>query len=144
VGAGSEQADDARLEDCLAVTDKEVQELSHLTGLEDLNLNYCINVSSEGLRAVSGLTGLDTLCLNNCPGVTDEGLRAISNLTALSLLYLRVTAAPPPSCAGSVVHVAALRASEGLCHSARAEHTQPPLLAVGRCLAGCQCHRVHS
>ena len=41
---------------------------------------------------------------------------------------LRVTAAPAPSYAGSVVHVAALRASEGLCHSARAEHTQPPCL----------------
>jgi hypothetical protein len=40
------------LECCHAVTDKEVQELSHLTGLKYLSLNYCINVSSEGLRAV--------------------------------------------------------------------------------------------
>ena len=41
-----------RLKDCHAVTDKQVQELSHLTGLKYLSLNYCINVSSEGLRAV--------------------------------------------------------------------------------------------
>ena len=52
MGAGSEQADDARLEDCHAVKDKQMQELSHLTGLRDLDLNYCINVSSVGLRAV--------------------------------------------------------------------------------------------
>jgi hypothetical protein len=37
---------------CLAVTDKEVQALSNVTGLMDLNLAGCSNVASEGLRAV--------------------------------------------------------------------------------------------
>jgi hypothetical protein len=34
------------------VTDKEVQELSHLSGLIVLDLSNCTNVTSEGLRAV--------------------------------------------------------------------------------------------
>jgi hypothetical protein len=52
---------------------------------------------------------------------------------------LRVTAAPAPSYAGSVVHVAALRASERLCHSARAEHTQPPCLQWDGAWLGVYC-----
>jgi hypothetical protein len=37
---------------CAAVKDKQVLEMSHLTGLTDLDLYGCINVTSEGLRAV--------------------------------------------------------------------------------------------
>jgi hypothetical protein len=38
---------------CSAVTDKQVLELSHLTGLTDLSLSgYCSGVTNEGLRAV--------------------------------------------------------------------------------------------
>ena len=40
------------LEDCAAVTDKEVLALSNLKGLMDLNLAGCKNITSEGLRAV--------------------------------------------------------------------------------------------
>ena len=38
---------------CAAVKDKQVLELSHLTGLTDLSLSgYCSGVTNEGLRAV--------------------------------------------------------------------------------------------
>ena len=86
MGAGPEHADDAHdLENCHAVKDKQVLELSHLTGLTGLNLCGCINVTSEGMRGVSSLTALTTLDLRGCDKVTaaaKQALRtAIPNLT---------------------------------------------------------------
>jgi hypothetical protein len=44
-----------RLEECAAVTDKEVLALSNLTGLTDLNLGGCNKVTSEGLMQHVGV-----------------------------------------------------------------------------------------
>jgi hypothetical protein len=77
------------LERCLLVTDKQVLELSNLTGLTGLGLgNFSRSVTSEGLRAVSSLTALTTLSLDSFY-LTTEGLRAVSSLTALTTLNLR-------------------------------------------------------
>jgi hypothetical protein len=61
VGAGSEQAD-VDLEQSFGVTDKEVMELSNLTGLTGLSLGGCGDVSSEGLQTLSNLTGRGAAC----------------------------------------------------------------------------------
>jgi hypothetical protein len=76
------------LEECLAVTDKEVLALSSLTGLMDLNLRACINVTSEGLGAVSSLTSLTSLDISWCGHVTNDVLRTLTSLTGLNDLNL--------------------------------------------------------
>jgi internalin A len=70
---------------CWAVTDKQVLELSNLTGLTDLSLEWCINTTR--LRALSSLTALTSLDVSWCDP-TDEDLQALSSLTALSTLCL--------------------------------------------------------
>ena len=60
-----------------AVKDKQVLELSHLTGLTELSLSSCRNMAAEGLCAVSNLIALTTLHLSFCNGVTDEVVRAV-------------------------------------------------------------------
>jgi hypothetical protein len=76
------------LDECpFAVKDKQVLELSNLTGLCG-----CFNVTNERLRAVSSLTALISLELTHCANMTDEVLFAVSSLTALTTLDLRVCA----------------------------------------------------
>jgi hypothetical protein len=57
------------LEECPAVTDKEVLALSKVTGLVDLNLGGCINATSEGLHNAGLLPDSEKECeLNLRPG----------------------------------------------------------------------------
>jgi hypothetical protein len=70
------------------ITDKQVLELSNLTGLTNLNLAHCSNVTSEGLQTLSSLTALTWLNLAHCYNVTSEGLQTLSSLTALTTLDL--------------------------------------------------------
>jgi hypothetical protein len=74
-----------RVAGCFAVTDKEVRELSSLTGLTVLYLRDCPNITGEGLLTVSNLPALTALYLTGCDKVTDEALRAVSSLPSLTL-----------------------------------------------------------
>jgi hypothetical protein len=56
------------------VTDKQVLELSSLTGLTTLNLSWCQHVTSEVLQAVSSLTALTSSWCDQ-GNLTDEGWR---------------------------------------------------------------------
>jgi hypothetical protein len=76
------------LEECVTVTDKEVQALSSLKGLKDLNLRGCVRTTGEGLRALSSLTALTDLNLGWCDNATAEVLRTVSSLPALIALDL--------------------------------------------------------
>jgi hypothetical protein len=71
------------IEDCYAVTDKEVLALSNLPGLTHLNLCGS-EVTAKGLRAVISLSALTSLNLSCCYHVSAEGLRAVGSLTGLT------------------------------------------------------------
>jgi F-box/leucine-rich repeat protein 14 len=70
------------------VKDKQVQELSNLTGLTALNLLGCSNLTSEVLLELSSLTALTTLKLS-LPGSCAEDaayVEAVCGLTTLTAL----------------------------------------------------------
>jgi Leucine-rich repeat (LRR) protein len=80
-----------------------LESVRKMEGLESLWLEYAQSVTDKGLESLSGLTQLRCLYLHS-PSITDAGLKHLSSLTNLDLLALREA---PISSAG-LAHLANL------------------------------------